>query len=129
VPELKDKTLVLDFTTIAGIYLNNVTRWNDQRIKDLNSADVAAALPDEEIIVVTHNVSSAYTQLFTQLLSQTVPEFAAQVRPTSFFFCFCFLANVVLGVNRWVRGLSCRSRSNRPTDRSTLAPRPTSATS
>lgn len=81
-PELKDKTLVLDFTTIAGIYLNNVTRWNDQRIKDLNSADVAAALPDEEIIVVTHNVSSAYTQLFTQLLSQTVPEFAAQVRPS-----------------------------------------------
>ncbi len=126
-PELKDKTLVLDFATIAGIFLNNVTRWNDQRIKDLNSADVAAALPDEEIIVVTHNVSSAYTQLFTQLLSQTVPEFAAQVRPTSLIFCF--LANAVLGVNRWVRGLSCRSLSNRPTDRSTLAPRPTSATS
>lgn len=104
VPELKDKTLVLDFTTIAGIFLNNVTRWNDQRIKDLNSADVAAALPDEEIIVVTHNVSSAYTQLFTQLLSQTVPEFAAQVG-------------------------SGLVQSNRPTDRSTSAPRPTSATS
>jgi ABC-type phosphate transport system substrate-binding protein len=73
-------TLVLDFDTISGIYLNNITKWSDQRIKDINSQEVADALPDQNIIVVIHEVQSAYTQLFTTMLSTMVPEFNETVR-------------------------------------------------
>jgi ABC-type phosphate transport system substrate-binding protein len=73
-------TLVLDFDTISGIYLNNITKWSDQRIKNINSQEVADALPDQNIIVVIHEVQSAYTQLFTTMLSTMVPEFNETVR-------------------------------------------------
>jgi ABC-type phosphate transport system substrate-binding protein len=73
-------TLVLDFETIAGIYLNNITTWSDTRIRDINSPAVASALPNETITVVIHEVQSAYTQLFTSMLSTMVPEFNETVR-------------------------------------------------
>jgi ABC-type phosphate transport system substrate-binding protein len=84
VPELKDKTLVLDFATIAGIFLNNVTRWNDQRIKDLNTPEVAALLPAQPIIVISQSIQSAVTRLFTAVLSARVPEFASLVRSAAY---------------------------------------------
>lgn len=83
IPELEGKTLVLDLETIALIYLNNITMWSDQRIKDLNTADVADALPDQPILVVTQSVASATTQVFTALLSSQVPEYNDQVRSRS----------------------------------------------
>jgi ABC-type phosphate transport system substrate-binding protein len=75
VPELTDLQLVLSFEVIAAIYENRLTMWNDQRIKDLNSANVSNALPDEPIVVVTTSAVSARTQLFTTALSRSVPEF------------------------------------------------------
>jgi hypothetical protein len=54
--------------------------WDDERIKAINSDDVAAALPHEPIIVITESIDSAVTQLFTSVLSATVPEFNATVR-------------------------------------------------
>jgi phosphate transport system substrate-binding protein len=88
-PELKRAglTLVLDFDTLAAIYENNLTMWDDERIKAINSADVAAALPHEPIIVITESIDSAVTQLFTSVLSATVPEFNATVRSWSIMQC------------------------------------------
>jgi ABC-type phosphate transport system substrate-binding protein len=73
-------TLVLDFETIASIYLNEITMWNDPRIQAINSPEVAAALPAQPITVITQSISSAITQLLTEMLSATVPRFAAAVR-------------------------------------------------
>jgi phosphate transport system substrate-binding protein len=83
VSELKGLTLVLNFEVLAQIYLNNITMWNDQRIKDINSAEVAAALPAESIIVLTASSSSSIEQLFTYMLSTQVPEFASEVPTTA----------------------------------------------
>ena len=85
-PELKGLTLVLNFDTIAAIYLNTLTMWNDARIKAINSPEVAAALPAQPITVITSSDSSAPEQLFTYMLSAEVPEFNATVT-TQLFAC------------------------------------------
>jgi phosphate transport system substrate-binding protein len=72
--------LVLDFETIASIYLSEITMWNDPRIKAINSPEVADALPEQAITVITQSISSAITQLLTEMLSAVVPRFAATVR-------------------------------------------------
>jgi hypothetical protein len=56
--------------------------WNDQQIKDLNP-DIAHLLPAKPIYVATVTGSSAVGQLFTDMLSNTVPEFNATVRESS----------------------------------------------
>jgi ABC-type phosphate transport system substrate-binding protein len=106
IPELAGEELVLDYETIAAIYLGtvqcpvcadsslctnrsssansstsyagNISTWDDQRIKDLNT-EIANLLPSEPITVITQNVSSTLTQLFVSVLRSNVPEFAAQV--------------------------------------------------
>jgi ABC-type phosphate transport system substrate-binding protein len=78
-PELDGLELVLDFDTIAAIYMAEITQWNDARIKAINSPAVANALPAKSIVVVTQTTSSAITQLFTTMLSAKVAAFAAQV--------------------------------------------------
>jgi hypothetical protein len=79
IPELAGETLVLDYDVIAGIYLGTISAWNDQRIQDLNTAQVAAKLPNKSIIVVTQNVSTTTNELFVSVLRDKVPDFAAQV--------------------------------------------------
>jgi ABC-type phosphate transport system substrate-binding protein len=79
VPELKGMTLVLSYDVLAGIYLGQVSMWNDDSIKAINTPEVAAALPDQPIIVITQSVVSAVMQAFTTVLNNTVPAFAAQV--------------------------------------------------
>jgi ABC-type phosphate transport system substrate-binding protein len=79
VPELKGLTLVLNFDTIAAILLNQITLWNDDRIKAINTDEVAAALPAQSIIVVTSKDSSALEQLYTYMLSAQSAEFNATV--------------------------------------------------
>jgi phosphate transport system substrate-binding protein len=71
--------LVLDFETIAAIYMANITQWDDPRIKAINSPAVADLLPAQPIIVVTQTTSSEITQLLTTMLSATVPSFATVV--------------------------------------------------
>jgi hypothetical protein len=80
IPELAGLTLVLDFDTIARVYLNEITLWNDTRIKNLNSPEVAAALPSRPIIVITQSSATGLTNLFTTVLDAMVPDFAARVR-------------------------------------------------
>jgi hypothetical protein len=79
IPELQGQRLVLDCNTLAQIYLNNITMWNDSRIKAINTAKVAGLLPAQPIVVITLSESSAITQLFTYMLNATVPSFARQV--------------------------------------------------
>jgi phosphate transport system substrate-binding protein len=65
--------------TIAAIYLNNITMWNDPRIKALNPPSVADALPAQPIIVLMRTYESSVTQIFSTVLSAAVPEFASMV--------------------------------------------------
>lgn len=78
---------MLDFDTIARIYLNEITMWDDPRIQALNSAEVVAALPSQPIYVITQSVATGLTSLFTTVLNATVPDFAAQVGPARVVKC------------------------------------------
>ncbi|ELR22246.1 protein kinase domain containing protein [Acanthamoeba castellanii str. Neff] len=79
IPELKNHTLVFTFEILAGIYMNNITMWDDYRIKAVNTAEVAALLPAQVIYVCLQSTASETTLLFTSVLSAVVPEFAAAV--------------------------------------------------
>lgn len=85
IPELIEAqlTLVLDMETIALIYLNNISMWNDERIKKINSPEVAALLPAKPIMVVTVVIGNALNQLITEVLSAAVDEFKQRVRAAS----------------------------------------------
>jgi hypothetical protein len=71
--------LVLDAKVVALIYLNNITMWSDQRIKDINEPVVAALLPARPIVVITENHTSINT-IFTKWLSELVPGWSTDVR-------------------------------------------------
>jgi phosphate transport system substrate-binding protein len=79
VPELDGYNLILDYDTLAGIYLANITQWDDERIKALNPTVVADLLPAKPIVIVTQSTSSALTKLFTTMLSAKVAAFNATV--------------------------------------------------
>jgi hypothetical protein len=87
IPQLAGLELVLDFDTIARIYLNEITMWDDPRIQALNSAEVVAALPSQPIYVITQSVATGLTSLFTTVLNATVSDFAAQVGPARVVKC------------------------------------------
>ena len=58
--------LRLDGDTIAGIFLEQIRRWNDPRIAALNPG---VNLPNQEIITVHRSDGSGTTQNFTEYLS------------------------------------------------------------
>lgn len=60
--------LRLDQETLAGVFLGDITTWNDPKIAALNSG---TALPDEAIQVVHRSDSSGTTSIFTGYLAQT----------------------------------------------------------
>jgi ABC-type phosphate transport system substrate-binding protein len=70
---------VLDADTIALIFLNEITVWNDQRLRNINPPDVAAALPAQPIVVVTLAIGNAVTQLLSSALNATRTEWASRV--------------------------------------------------
>jgi ABC-type phosphate transport system substrate-binding protein len=82
-PTLRGLRLVLDFPTIAAIYLGEITNWSDSRIRALNDDAVCAELPDAEIHVVVDDVESEANELLTGLLSAKVPAFASAVGVSS----------------------------------------------
>jgi phosphate transport system substrate-binding protein len=75
-PALGGKQLRLDGPTIAGIYLGEITRWNDRRIAALNP-DVN--LPAQDIIVVHRSDGSGTSYIFTDYLSKVSPEWKQRV--------------------------------------------------
>jgi phosphate transport system substrate-binding protein len=64
--------MVLDGTTIAQIYLGDITKWNDERIKKLNPA---LALPATAIAPIYRSDGSGTNFLFSTFLSNSYPKF------------------------------------------------------
>ncbi len=93
VPELNGKQLVLTFDVIAKIYLNEITTWDDPRIKAINSADVADVLPSQPITVTFQTVASAATTVITAMLNATVPGWSSAVRT-------CPTTRLIMGSSR-----------------------------
>lgn len=68
--------LHLNGTVIAEIFLGNITRWNNFRIKHLNPS---INLPDEPIQTIHDVLAEGGTFVFTSYLTSVSPDFAAHV--------------------------------------------------
>lgn len=66
IPEI-DEGLVFDGELLVGIYMGDITRWNDPQIAELNSG---IDLPDLPITVVHRSDGSGTTNLWTSYLSR-----------------------------------------------------------
>ena len=64
--------MVLDGVTVASIYLGEITKWNDARIKKLNPR---LTLPDTAIAPVYRSDGSGTNFLFSDYLSKASPKF------------------------------------------------------
>jgi phosphate transport system substrate-binding protein len=64
--------MVLDGATVAAIYLGEITRWNDARIRKLNPK---LALPASAIIPIYRSDGSGTNFLFSNYLSSSSPKF------------------------------------------------------
>ena len=64
--------MVLDGVTVASIYLGEITKWNDPRIKKLNPK---LTLPDTAIAPVYRSDGSGTNFLFSDYLSKVSPKF------------------------------------------------------
>src|SRR5213596_798457 len=68
--------LKFDADTIAGIFLGNVKKWNDAKIRALNPG---VTLPDQEIVVVHRSDGSGTTYIWTDYLSKISSEWKTKV--------------------------------------------------
>ncbi|HEX4264782.1 MAG TPA: phosphate ABC transporter substrate-binding protein PstS [Verrucomicrobiae bacterium] len=68
--------LKFDDAILAGIYLGEITKWNDPKIAALNPD---AKLPDTSIIVVHRSDGSGTTFIFTDYLSVVSPDWKSKV--------------------------------------------------
>jgi phosphate transport system substrate-binding protein len=68
--------LKLDGDTLAGIYLGNITKWNDAKIAALNPG---VELPDLAIVPVHRSDGSGTSFIFTDYLSSVNPVWADSV--------------------------------------------------
>ena len=66
-------TLVLDGSTLAGIYLGKINKWSDPAIAKLNPG---VALPDQPISGVHRSDGSGTTEIFTNYLAAVSEEWA-----------------------------------------------------
>jgi len=73
-PDVKE--LKIDSDTLAGIFLGEITKWNDPKIAALNSG---VTLPDKAIQVVHRSDSSGTTNIFTGYLTSVNQGWADKV--------------------------------------------------
>ena len=73
---VKSNQLVLNGTTLADIFLGNITKWNDPAIKKLNPT---LRLPDQNIAVVRRADGSGTSFVFTSYLSKISPAWKDKV--------------------------------------------------
>jgi len=66
----------LDPAALAGIFMGEITSWNDPILASLNPG---VSLPDRAIQVVHRSDSSGTTNIFTGYLTQVSPEWAEKV--------------------------------------------------
>ncbi len=62
--------------TLAGIFLGEITRWNDSR---LTADNAGVNLPNQDIVVVHRSDGSGTTNIFTTYLSEVSPPWKARV--------------------------------------------------
>jgi phosphate transport system substrate-binding protein len=65
---------------LAGIYLGTIRKWNDVRIREVNTG---AALPDREIVVIHRADGSGTSYVWTSYLSQVSSDWKAAVGMSS----------------------------------------------
>jgi len=75
---LPEVTETIRFTpeVLAGIYLGDITRWDDVRLR---SANPGVTLPDQEIVVVRRSDGSGTTYIWTEFLSTVSPDWQSKV--------------------------------------------------
>ncbi len=73
---VKPGELKLDGDTLAKIFLGQITKWDDPRIKKLNPS---AALPSQAIVVVHRSDGSGTTFIWTDYLSKVNAEWKSNV--------------------------------------------------
>jgi phosphate ABC transporter phosphate-binding protein len=71
VPEIPKSGLKLTGKAISGIFMGNITKWNDPLIKDLNPG---LNLPNQEIVVAHRSDGSGTTFVFTDYLATVDPD-------------------------------------------------------
>jgi phosphate transport system substrate-binding protein len=77
VPEVQaSQKLRLSGETLAGIFLGDVKKWNDDKLKADNPG---LTLPDKEIVTVHRSDGSGTTYIFTDYLSNVSPKWKEQV--------------------------------------------------
>jgi len=76
VPGLKPGALQLDGPTLASMYLGEIAKWNDPKIKALNPK---LALPDLAIAPVFRSDGSGTNFLFSYYLSAVSPTFKSKI--------------------------------------------------
>ena len=66
-----NEVLVLDRTTLAYIFMGNITTWNDPRILALQNAAVKAKIENEDRLLelVVRDDNSGSTEVFTKSLN------------------------------------------------------------
>jgi phosphate transport system substrate-binding protein len=80
VPGVKPGAIVLDGATIAGIYLGEISKWDDARVKKLNPG---LALPSLAIAPIYRSDGSGTNFLFTSYLSSVSATFKTKVGANS----------------------------------------------
>jgi phosphate transport system substrate-binding protein len=73
---IKGGQITLDGATIASIYMGEITKWSDPRIKKLNPK---VTLPDTAIAPVYRSDGSGTNFLFTDYLSKSSPKFQSSI--------------------------------------------------
>jgi phosphate ABC transporter phosphate-binding protein len=76
IPEVPNKGLKLTSDAIAGIYLGEITKWNDPAITAENPG---LNLPDKEIVTAHRSDGSGTTFIFTDYLATVNPTWDEQI--------------------------------------------------
>jgi phosphate transport system substrate-binding protein len=76
IPGVTAGALRLDSDAVCKIYMGDVKKWNDPKIKGLNPK---LKLPDSDITVVHRSDGSGTTAIFTDYLSQVCPAWKEKV--------------------------------------------------
>ncbi len=77
---IKPGEITLDGATLASIFLGEITKWDDPKIKALNGS---VKLPSTAIAVVHRSDGSGTSFLFTDFLSKTSPEWKDKIGANS----------------------------------------------
>ena len=76
IPEVPNKGLKLTAEAVDGIFLGEITKWNDPAIAEENPG---LNLPDKEIVTAHRSDGSGTTFIFTDYLSVTSPTWHDQI--------------------------------------------------